>query len=163
MRHNKRTKRFGRSTSHRIAMWRNMTTSLFRHEAIRTTLPKAKELRRVAEKLITKAKRVTQDDINKAKGKEKAALVAKRVHNIRLAARTVQDAKVLRRLFDIYGPRYQDRAGGYTRIFRLGPRPGDTADMAYIELVDANPEEEVATKAKKKSKKSKSKSKKKKA
>lgn len=157
MRHNKRTKRFGRTTSHRTAMWRNMTTSFFRHERIQTTLPKAKELRRVAERLITKAKRVTPDDLDSAKGKEKERLSAQRLHNIRQAAKTVQDRQVLRRLFDVYGERYKERAGGYTRIYRLGPRPGDAAEMALIELVDADPDEgrEEAPKATKKKKKKK--------
>ena len=157
MRHNKRTKRFGRTTSHRTAMWRNMTTSLFRHERIQTTLPKAKELRRVAERLITKAKRVTRDEVESASGKDQQRLSAQRLHNIRQAAVTVQDREVLRRLFDVYGERYKERAGGYTRIYRLGPRPGDAAEMALIELVDADPEEGREEPAKKKKRKKKKK------
>lgn len=163
MRHNKRTKRFGRSTSHREAMWRNMATSLLRHERIKTTLTKAKELRRVAEKLITKAKRVTQADIEAASGAEAQTLRARRLHNIRLAGRTVQDRKVLQRLFDVYGERYQEREGGYTRIYKLGPRFGDSAEMAYIELVDRGIEERAAADAGKKKKKKKKRVSKKKA
>ena len=152
MRHNKRTKRFTRTTSHRIAMFRNMTTSLFRYERITTTLPKAKELRRFAEKLITKAKRVTLEQVEGAKGEAKKELGARRAHNIRLAARTVQDKEVLRRLFDVYGARYQGREGGYTRIYRIGLRPGDAAEMAIIELVDRGAEEAAAEEPKKKKK-----------
>ena len=138
MRHNKRTKRFTRTTSHRIAMFRNMTTSLFRYERITTTLPKAK--------------RVTLEQVEGAKGEAKKELGARRVHNIRLAARTVQDKEVLRRLFDVYGARYQGREGGYTRIYRIGLRPGDAAEMAIIELVDRGAEEAAAEEPKKKKK-----------
>lgn len=96
---------------------RNMATALFRHGRIHTTTAKAKELRPYAERLITLAKRGD-------------------LHARRLAARRVQDHEVLRQLFSDIGPKYNDRPGGYTRILKLGPRPGDAADMSLIELVD---------------------------
>lgn len=105
-------------------MLRNMTQSLFRHELIRTTLPKAKELRRVAEPLITLAK---QDS----------------VANRRLAFSRLRDRTVVTKLFNELGPRYQERPGGYLRILKCGFRPGDAAPMAYVELVDRPMPEEV--------------------
>ena len=117
MRHRKSGKHLNRTSSHRKAMFRNMTVSLIEHELIHTTLPKAKELRRVAEPLITLAK---QDS----------------VANRRLAfARTRSDSAV-GKLFSELGPRYQDRPGGYLRILKTGYRKGDAAPMAYVELVD---------------------------
>ncbi len=118
MRHRVAHRKLGRITPHRIALLRNLATSLFEKERIRTTLPKAKELRPFAEKLITLAKRETN-----------------RLHARRLAARDIQDPAVLKKLFDTIGARYATRPGGYTRILRLGPRKGDVAEMAYIELV----------------------------
>ena len=117
MRHRKSGRQLNRNSSHRKAMFSNMTNSLFQHEIIKTTLPKAKELRRVAEPLITMAK----DDS-----------VAKR----RLAFARLRDNAAVGKLFNELGPRYKERAGGYTRIMKCGYRPGDTAPMAYIELVD---------------------------
>lgn len=117
MRHRKAGRHLNRTSSHRKAMFRNMTASLFRHELIKTTLPKAKELRRVAEPLITLAK---TDD------------VAKR----RLAFARLRDADVVSKLFQELGPRYQERPGGYLRILKCGYRQGDKAPMAYVELVD---------------------------
>ena len=116
MRHQKSGRKLNRSSSHRRAMLRNMTTSLFLHERIKTTDAKAKELRRVAEKLITMAK----------KGK---------LADRRLAHRTVRDQKVLAKLFEEIGPRYAERAGGYTRVLKVGYRRGDNAPVALIELV----------------------------
>jgi large subunit ribosomal protein L17 len=118
MRHNVAHRKLGRVTPHRIAMLRNMATALFERERIRTTLPKAKELRPFAEKLITLAKR--EDD---------------RLHARRQAARHIQDPAVVQKLFDTIGARFAGRPGGYTRILRLGPRHGDGAEMAYLELV----------------------------
>ena len=118
MRHNVAHRKLGRVTPHRIALLRNLATALFERERIRTTLPKAKELRPFAEKLITLAKR--DDD---------------RLHARRLAARHIQDPKVVQKLFDTIGARFAGRPGGYTRILRLGPRHGDGAEMAYLELV----------------------------
>ncbi len=117
MRHRKSGRQLSRNSSHRKAMFSNMANSLFQHEIIRTTLPKAKELRRVAEPLITMAK---EDS------------VAKR----RLAFSRLRDDAAVGKLFNELGPRYKERAGGYTRIMKCGYRPGDAAPMAYIELVD---------------------------
>ena len=117
MRHRHSGRQLNRNSSHRKAMFRNMTCSLLRHELIKTTLPKAKELRRVAEPIITMAK---NDN------------VAKR----RLAFSRLRDQEVVGKLFSEIGPRYQDRPGGYLRILKCGYRPGDKAPMAYVELID---------------------------
>jgi large subunit ribosomal protein L17 len=117
MRHRKSGRQLNRNSSHRKAMFSNMANSLFENEIIKTTLPKAKELRRVAEPLITMAK---EDS------------VAKR----RLAFARLRDQASVGKLFNELGPRYKERAGGYTRIMKCGYRPGDAAPMAYIELVD---------------------------
>ncbi len=117
MRHRKSGRHLSRTSSHRKAMFKNMANSLFTHEAIRTTLPKAKELRRVAEPLITLAK---EDS------------VARR----RLAFARLRDRQVVTKLFNELGPRYQSRPGGYLRILKCGFRQGDCAPMAYVELVD---------------------------
>jgi large subunit ribosomal protein L17 len=117
MRHRKSGRQLNRNSSHRSAMFRNMATSLFQHELIKTTLPKAKELRRVAEPLITMAK----DDS-----------VAKR----RLAFARLRDQAAVAKLFSELGPRYKQRPGGYLRILKCGYRPGDKAPMAFVELVD---------------------------
>ena len=117
MRHRKSGRKLGRNSSHRKAMFRNMATSLVRHETIRTTLPKAKELRRVVEPLITLAK---EDN------------VAKR----RLAFDRLRDKEAVGKLFKDLGPRFKDRPGGYLRILKTGPRPGDAAPMAIVQLVD---------------------------
>jgi large subunit ribosomal protein L17 len=118
MRHRNSGRQLSRSTSHRHAMLRNMATSLLQHETIRTTVPKAKELRRVVEPLITLAKLDSQ---------------ASR----RLAYSRLRDEAVVEKLFDDLGPRFKARAGGYTRILKMEPRPGDSADMALMQLVDA--------------------------
>ncbi len=117
MRHRKAGRHLNRTSAHRRAMFRNMAASLFRHERIRTTLPKAKELRRVAEPLITLAKEDT---------------VARR----RLAFARLRDKEAVRKLFEELGPRYRERPGGYTRILKMGFRPSDAAPMALVELVD---------------------------
>ena len=117
MRHRHSGRQLNRNSSHRKAMFRNMTTSLFRHELIRTTLPKAKELRRVAEPLITLAKTDS---------------VAKR----RLAFSRLRDREVVTKLFSDLAPRYMNRPGGYLRILKCGYRAGDKAPMAYVELMD---------------------------
>lgn len=126
MRHNKSGRRLGRTTSHRIAMFRNMVTSLLLHEKIQTTDAKAKELRPIAEKMITLGKRGD-------------------LHAVRQAASYIRDKKVVTKLFEAIAPRYKDREGGYTRIIKLGIRPGDTAAVSLIELV----EEELTIKPKK--------------
>ena len=117
MRHRKSGRHLNRTSAHRKAMFRNMAASLLRHEVIRTTLPKAKELRRVAEPLITLAK---EDS----------------VHRRRLAFARLRDREVVTKLFNELGPRYKDRPGGYLRILKMGYRPGDAAPMALVELVD---------------------------
>ncbi len=136
MRHNTLKNRFGRTTSHREAMIRNMVTNLFRHERMETTIPKAKEVRRHAEKVITLGKRVTLGRLNGAKADEKAKLAAERVHAIRLAGQVVQDKEVLTKLFDELATRYESRNGGYTRILRKGSRLGDGTEVGILELVD---------------------------
>jgi large subunit ribosomal protein L17 len=117
MRHLKSGRKLNRNSSHRKAMFRNMATSLFAHEIIKTTIPKAKELRRVAEPLITLAK---EDSV---------------AHR-RLAFNRLRDRDAVTKLFNELGPRYVDRPGGYLRILKCGYRTGDKAPMAYVELVD---------------------------
>ena len=124
MRHQKSGRKLNRNSSHRKAMFRNMANSLFKHELIKTTLPKAKELRRVAEPLITLAK---EDSV---------------AHR-RTAFDRLRDKEVVGKLFDELGPRYQERPGGYLRILKCGYRAGDKATMAYVELVDRPREEEA--------------------
>ena len=117
MRHRKSGRQLTRNSSHRQAMFRNMSASLVEHEAIKTTLPKAKELRRVVEPLITLAKKDT-------------------VANRRLAFSRLRNKEAVRKLFEELGPRYNGRPGGYTRILKFGHRAGDNAPMAFVELVD---------------------------
>jgi large subunit ribosomal protein L17 len=118
MRHRVGHRKLGRTTPHRVALLRNLATALFEQERIRTTLMKAKELRPYAERLITLAKR--EDD---------------RLHARRLVLRDIQDPGIVKKLFDNLGARYATRPGGYTRILRLGPRRGDGAEMAILELL----------------------------
>jgi large subunit ribosomal protein L17 len=120
MRHNVGYRKLGRTSSHRLALLRSLATSLFRYERIRTTVPKAKELRPFAEKLITLARR---DDL----------------HARRLVLRHVQDKEVVKKLFGKLAPRFATRPGGYTRTLRLGPRQGDGADIAIVELIGSEP------------------------
>ncbi|MCX7563198.1 50S ribosomal protein L17 [Xanthomonadaceae bacterium XH05] len=117
MRHRKSGRKFNRTSSHREAMFRNMAASLIKHELIKTTLPKAKELRRVAEPLIT---------LSKVDG----------VANRRLAFARLRDKEAVGKLFVELGPRYQSRPGGYLRVLKCGFRDGDNAPMAYVELID---------------------------
>ncbi len=117
MRHQFDGRKLGRTSSHRNAMFRNMVTSLLDKERIRTTRQKAKELRRIADRMITLGKRGD-------------------LHARRQALSFIRDADVVRKLFDTLAPRYAERPGGYTRILHLAPRPGDNADMAFLELVD---------------------------
>ena len=117
MRHGHGLRKLNRTSEHRLAMLRNMMNSLIEHEAIRTTLPKAKELRRVVEPMITLAKEST-------------------VANKRLAFNRLRDRDSVGKLFDQLGPRYKARPGGYTRILKMGFRVGDNAPMALVELVD---------------------------
>ena len=124
MRHRIAGKRLNRSMGHRKALRRNLITELFRHERIRTTRAKASAIRSEAEKLITTAKRGN------------AAGEAKVVQARRSAAARLNDPEIVKKLFDEIAPRYADRPGGYTRILKLGPRLGDAAEMAIIELVE---------------------------
>jgi large subunit ribosomal protein L17 len=123
MRHRQSGRQLNRNSSHRKAMFRNMAASLVEHELIKTTLPKAKELRRVAEPLITLAKNDS-------------------VANRRLAFDRLRSKEAVGKLFTELGPRYQERPGGYIRILKCGYRTGDKAPMAYVELID-RPEVEV--------------------
>ncbi|MEW5755155.1 MAG: 50S ribosomal protein L17 [Pseudomonadota bacterium] len=117
MRHRNSGRQLSRNSSHRAALLNNMAASLIRHEMIKTTVPKAKELRKVAEPLITLAKKDT-------------------LANRRQAFSTLRDRELVRKLFDVLAPRYKERPGGYTRILKCGFRDGDCAPMAYIEMVD---------------------------
>jgi large subunit ribosomal protein L17 len=117
MRHRHGLRKLNRTSSHRLAMLRNMCNSLIQHEAIKTTVPKAKELRRVVEPLITLGKTPT-------------------LANRRLAFDRTRDRDVVAKLFNVLGPRFQTRPGGYTRILKMGFRVGDNAPMAFVELVD---------------------------
>ena len=117
MRHRNGLRKLNRTSSHRLAMLRNMTVSLLRHEAIKTTLPKAKELRRVAERMITLGKTPT-------------------LANKRLAFDRLRDREIVVKLFAEIGPRYANRPGGYLRILKCGFRVGDNAPMAFVELLD---------------------------
>ena len=123
MRHRNSGRQLSRNSSHRKAMFQNMAVSLLRNEVIKTTLPKAKELRRVAEPLITMARKDT-------------------VHKRRIAFSRLRDREVVNKLFTELGPRYKERPGGYTRILKYGYRPGDNAPMALMELVDRPEPEE---------------------
>ncbi len=124
MRHRHGLRKLNRTSAHRLAMFRNMSVSLIQHEAIKTTLPKAKELRRVIEPLITLAKKPT-------------------LANRRLAFARLRDRDAVTKLFNELGPRYQERNGGYTRVLKMGFRQGDNAPVAFMEFVDRPEPEEV--------------------
>jgi large subunit ribosomal protein L17 len=119
MRHGNQGRKLNRTASHRKAMWGNMTAALIKHEQIKTTLPKAKDLRPVIEKLVTLSRRGPTD-----------------LHARRQLLAQVKDAAQVTKLFDVLGPRYADRKGGYTRVLKAGFRFGDNAPMAIIEFVD---------------------------
>ena len=121
MRHRKSGKQLGRNSSHRTSMFRNLSASLFEHELIKTTLPKAKEMRRIIDKLVTLGKRGD-------------------LHARRIAVSKIRDEKAVKKLFEVIGPRYKDREGGYARVLKAGFRYGDMAPMAIIELVERDPE-----------------------
>jgi large subunit ribosomal protein L17 len=128
MRHRLSNRKLNRTSSHRLAMLRNMANSLLRHEVIKTTLPKAKELRRVAEPLITLGKKPS-------------------LANRRLAFDRLRDREIVVKLFDELGPRFQSRNGGYLRILKCGFRQGDNAPMAIVELVDRPADAEIVEEA----------------
>jgi large subunit ribosomal protein L17 len=119
MRHRNQGRKLNRTASHRKAMFTNMAAALIKHEQIKTTLPKAKELRPVVEKLVTLSRRGSKD-----------------LHARRQAIAQIGDEVQVTKLFDVIGPRYAGRPGGYTRVLKAGPRKGDNADMAFIEFVD---------------------------
>jgi len=121
MRHRNQGRKLGVTSSHRTAMFANMAAALIKHEQIKTTLPKAKELRPVVEKLVTLSRR---NDL----------------HARRQALSTIRDEDQVRKLFDVLGPRYKARPGGYTRVLKAGFRNGDNAPMAFIEFVDRDPD-----------------------
>jgi len=125
MRHRNGLRKLNRTSSHRQAMLRNMANALLRHEAIKTTLPKAKELRRVVEPLITLGKKPS-------------------LANRRLAFDRLRDREMVVKIFDVMGPRYATRNGGYLRILKMGFRVGDNAPMAYVELLDRPEPSEAA-------------------
>lgn len=125
MRHGNGLRKLNRTSSHRLAMFRNMAVALLTHEAIKTTLPKAKELRRIVEPLITMGKSPT-------------------LANKRLAFARLRDRELVLKLFAEIGPRYADRNGGYTRVLKMGHRQGDNAPMAFMELVDRPIADETA-------------------
>jgi large subunit ribosomal protein L17 len=134
MRHRSGLRKLNRTSAHRLALLRNLSNALLRHEAIKTTLPKAKELRRVVEPLITLAKNPT-------------------VANRRIAFNRLRDREMVVKLFDVLGPRFANRNGGYTRILKMGFRVGDNAPMAYMELTEKAAEvEEVAEEKKEEAK-----------
>ncbi|MBK6918125.1 MAG: 50S ribosomal protein L17 [Deltaproteobacteria bacterium] len=134
MRHRDAGRKFGRNSTHRNAMFRNMATSLVEHGRITTTEPKAKELRRFVEKVITRSIGVHELVAKPVDSRTKAEQ-AQVVHAIRMAGRLVRTREALSKLFNEVAPRFKDRPGGYTRIIRTAPRPGDGAPMAIIELV----------------------------
>lgn len=117
MRHRVAGRKLNRPTGHRLALYRNLVTDLLRYERVRTTLAKAREIQPIAEKMVTVGKLDS-------------------VHHRRLAAAQLYDSKIVQKLFDVVGPRFAERPGGYTRVIRLGKRLGDAADMALIELVE---------------------------
>lgn len=119
MRHRNQGRKLGRTTAHREAMFANMAAALIKHEQIKTTLPKAKELRPIVEKLVTLSRRGAAD-----------------LHARRQALSQIKDATQVKKLFDVLGPRYAERPGGYTRVLKAGYRYGDNAEMAFIEFVD---------------------------
>ena len=141
MRHLNARRKLGMDSTERMSMFRNMVTSLMLHGRIRTTEPRAKELRRIADRLITLGKRVPPSALLALTGDDLAAARARRVHAIRQVRRWVHDRSALDKVFNEYAERYKDRAGGYTRLFKIGFRPGDNAPMSVIELVTEDVEE----------------------
>ena len=123
MRHRNQGRKLNRTAQHRTAMFANMAAALIKHEQIKTTLPKAKELRPVVEKLVTLSRRGADN-----------------LHARRQAIAQIRDETQVKKLFDVIGPRYADRPGGYTRVLKAGFRHGDNAEMAFIEFVDRDPE-----------------------
>jgi large subunit ribosomal protein L17 len=147
MRHKNKVRQLGRTHSHRKAMFENMVTSLFEHERIITTKQKGKELKIISEKLITRAK--NNIDIPESESEKK-------LHNKREVLRVIKNRTIVAKLFDDIAPRFKERKGGYTRMYLLGVRRGDSAEMAIVELVERVPKaERTKAKADKKSEKPK--------
>ncbi|HPS57124.1 MAG TPA: 50S ribosomal protein L17 [Spirochaetota bacterium] len=145
MRHKNKVRQLGRTYAHRKAMFNNMVTSLFEHERIVTTKEKGKELKIISDKLITRAK--NNIDIPETEA-------GKKLHNKREALKVIKDRDVLKKLFEDIAPRYVSRKGGYTRMYLLGTRAGDAAEMAIVELVERRkPEAPVKAEDSKKDKK----------
>lgn len=144
MRHLKAGRRLGRNSAHRKAMYRNMVTSLMVHGRIRTTEAKAKELRKVADRVITLGKRVPPSVLDGLEGDALTQAKAKRLHHLRQARRLIVDRDALGLVFNEYAERFKDRPGGYTRILKVGARVGDKAPMAIIELVESMDEAAAA-------------------
>jgi large subunit ribosomal protein L17 len=136
MRHLKAGRRLGLGSAHRDAMINNLVTSLMQHGRIRTTQARAKELRKVADRIITLSKRIPLSSLEGLEGEELRVARANRVHAIRMARRWITDRDVLQKIFSDYSERFLTRPGGYTRILKLGSRPGDQASMVLIELVE---------------------------
>lgn len=135
MRHLKSGRKFSIASDHRKAMFRNMVTSLMLHGRVRTTDQKAKELRKIADRIITLSKRVPPSQLAGLQGDQLKKAQADRVHAIRQARLWITDRDVLTKVFTEYAERFERRPGGYTRILKLGRRPGDQAEMSLIELV----------------------------
>jgi len=127
MRHKNKVKQLGKTQSHRKAMFNNMVTSLFDHERIVTTKQKGKELKKISEKLITRAK----NNLDYSEDQEE-----KKLHNKREVLKVLKDRDIMKKLFEDIAPRFKERKGGYTRIYLLGQRQGDAAEMAIVELVE---------------------------
>jgi len=144
MRHKNKVRQLGRTHSHRKAMFENMVTSLFQHERIITTKQKGKELKIISEKLITRAK----NNINIPESEAE-----KKLHNKREVLRVIKNRDVVTKLFDEIAPRFKERKGGYTRMYLLGVRRGDSAEMAIVELVERAVKAEPVKADKKKDKK----------
>ncbi len=138
MRHLKKGRKLGRNSSHRKAMFRNMVTSLVMEEQIRTTEAKAKELRSIAEKVITLGRRVPPSSLEGLEGQALADAKAARVHAIRQARKWVTDRGALDRIFNEYAERYKDRPGGYLRLVKVGHRTGDNAPMNVVSMIPAD-------------------------
>jgi len=139
MRHRKSGRKLGRNAPHRKALWSNMVAALVTHERIETTEAKAKELRRYAERTVTWATSLGKDLLRKDPEDRTEEEKARFVHHVRMARRVLRNREALERLFSEVGPRFVDRAGGYTRIVKTRRRKGDNAPMAIIEFVDYEP------------------------
>jgi len=135
MRHLKSGRKLSLAVAHRTSMFRNLVTSLMRYGRVRTTEARAKEVRGIADSVITLSKRIPASSLGQLDGEALRAALADRVHAIRMARRWVTDRDLLTKVFTEYSARFEHRPGGYTRILKVGRRPGDNADMCLLELV----------------------------